>query len=83
MTVPPPTDVPLTAAFGVPEGFTQTTVMLGKPNWIQDAESIAKADIHRLEGKYHDLHTTISFSMVAGIVTLVIAVWALYRTFHS
>jgi hypothetical protein len=82
MTVPPPTDVPLTTAFGVPEGFTQT-VPLGKPNWIQDAEAIAKADIHRLEGKFHDLHAAISFSMVASVLTFVLAVWALYRTFHS
>lgn len=84
MTVPPTTDTTpsQTAAFVVPPGFA-TTMPIGKPNWIQDAEAIAKADITRLEGKLRSLFVTLNISVVISSAALILAVYSLYRVSHT
>lgn len=81
MTVPPPTEAPAPAAFGVPEGFTQT-VQIGKPNWIQDAEAIAKADITRLEGKLKRVCGSVTGTFALSLTALLVSCVALFRACH-
>lgn len=83
MTVPPPTDVSVTSAsaFGVPPDFN-TTVPIGKPNWIQDAEAIAKADINRLEGKFKRFCSSLTASLAISIAALLVGCLALFKSCH-
>jgi hypothetical protein len=77
VTVPPTTNVPATPSFGVPPDFAAF-----KPNWIQDAEAIAKADINRLEGKIKTSCQSITILMIMIVASMMMAGIALVRSFR-
>lgn len=75
MTVPP-----ITVA---PAGNVDTISAAPlKPNWIQDAEAIAKADINRLEVLYKTMLGYTRGSVGLAWAALVVACIALVRTCH-
>lgn len=53
-----------------------------KPNWIQEAEAIAKADITRLEGKLKRLCSSVTGSMAVSVIAFVVASAALFKSCH-
>lgn len=76
MTVPPTTNFPPQYPPADPmKGIAPT-----QPNWIQDAEAIAKADIKRLEGKFARVCNTAMGLMVISIVAFLMAALALFRS---
>lgn len=59
-----------------------STIVESKPNWIQDAEAIAKADITRVEGT---VKRVMGFTRHVGVlawIAVVLSVVALLRTFR-
>lgn len=80
MTVPQTTEVPPVPYPHIIEGniINQTP----QPNWIQEAEAIAKADINRLEGKLGHVSDLFTRVGLTAILAFVVAVVALYRTFR-
>lgn len=53
-----------------------------KPNWIQDAEAIAKADITRLEGKLKRVCGSLTGTMALSLTALFVSCLALFRACH-
>lgn len=50
------------------------------PNWIQDAEAIAKADIKRLEGKFARLCNGVAITMAVSVLAFLLASAALVKS---
>lgn len=68
MTIPPiSTPIPLSDA---------------KPNWIADAEGIAKADITRLEGKLKRVCGSVTWTLAIALGGFITSLLALFKACH-
>lgn len=66
----------------VTSGQSSTATFAVKPNWIQDAEAIAKADINRLEHKIALFVSGTRGAIGISTIAFLMSVIALFRTCH-